>query len=94
MRLDLFLKQSRLVVRRTVAQEMCDAGAVLVNGAVGKPGRSVAAGDVLRIRQRGRITIVRISETPDRPPSKAQAAGLYELLKVEDDPEADLLNRE
>lgn len=88
MRLDLFLKQSRLVVRRTLAQEMCDAGAVTVNGVPGKPGRSVSVGDALTIRQRGRVTSIRILATPERPPSKAQAADLYEVLGVEVDPDA------
>ena len=83
MRLDLFLKQSRLVPRRTVAQEICDAGAVTVNDAPGKPGKSVAAGDVLVIRQRGRQTTVRIREIPTRPPAKADAASLYEVLSVD-----------
>ena len=83
MRLDLFLKHSRLVPRRTVAQEMCDAGAVAVNGNPGKPGRSVAAGDTLALKQRGRLTTVRVLSTPERPPSKADASSLYELISVE-----------
>jgi ribosomal 50S subunit-recycling heat shock protein len=83
MRLDLFLKQSRLVIRRTIAQEMCDAGAVTVNGAVGKSGRSIAVGDEITIRARGRLTTVRVLRVPERPPSKAEANSLYELLKVE-----------
>lgn len=92
MRLDLFLKHSRLVVRRPVAQAMCDAGAVMVNGSVGKPGRSVAVGDTLQIRQRGRLTTVRILTVPARPPSKAQSVELYELLNIADDPDADPLS--
>lgn len=83
MRLDLFLKQSRLVPRRTVAQEMCDAGAVTVNGAPGKSGKSVSEGDTLVLRQRGKQTTVRIAQIPTRPPSKADASSLYEILSVE-----------
>jgi ribosomal 50S subunit-recycling heat shock protein len=83
MRLDLFLKQSRLVPRRSVAHEICDAGAVTVNGYAGKPGRSVSAGDVLIIRYRGKQTTARILSTPQRPPSKAEASSLYELVAVE-----------
>lgn len=89
MRLDLFLKQSRLVVRRPVAQQMCDAGAVTVNGTPGKSGRSIHAGDTLTIRQRGRLTTVRVLLVPDRPPSKAQAAELYDVLSEIADPDAD-----
>jgi ribosomal 50S subunit-recycling heat shock protein len=82
MRLDLFLKQSRIVPRRTVAQEMCDAGAVTLNGAPGKPGKSVVEGDTIAVRQRGKLTTVRVLRVPERPPSKADAASLYEVLSV------------
>jgi ribosomal 50S subunit-recycling heat shock protein len=83
MRLDLFLKQSRLIPRRTVAQEACDAGGVTVNGATGKPGRAVSEGDVIAIRHRGRRTTVRVLRVPERPPSKAEAPTLYDVVSVE-----------
>ena len=47
MRLDKFLKVSRLIKRRTVANEACDAGRVLVNGAVAKASAKVKAGDII-----------------------------------------------
>ena len=83
MRLDLFLKHSRLVPRRSVAQEICDAGAVAVNGQPGKPGRAVKAGDTLTIRYRGRQTTVRVARIPERAPAKADAPSLYELVSAE-----------
>ena len=83
MRLDLFLKQSRLVPRRTLAQQMCDAGAVRVNGAAAKSAREIRAGDEIVIKQRGRITTVRVLTVPIKPPTKAQAASLYETVAVE-----------
>jgi len=83
MRLDIFLKQSRLVPRRTLAQQMCEAGAVKLNGTRAKSAREVSAGDHIAVRQRGRVTTVRILEVPARPPSKAQAALLYETVSVE-----------
>ncbi|HEY7914585.1 MAG TPA: RNA-binding S4 domain-containing protein [Blastocatellia bacterium] len=83
MRLDLFLKQSRLVPRRTLAQQMCEAGAVLVNGAAAKSAREIRAGDQVAIKQRGRITTIRVLTVPLKPPSKAEAASLYETLSVE-----------
>ncbi len=83
MRLDLFLKYSRLVPRRTVAQEISDAGAVTVNGKTGKPGRSVSVGDTIVIRYRGRQTTARVLLTPERPPSKADASSLFDLVSVE-----------
>lgn len=49
MRLDKFLKVSRLIKRRTVANEACDAGRVLVNGKVAKASLTVKVGDVIEI---------------------------------------------
>ena len=50
MRLDKFLKVSRLIKRRTVANEACDAGRVLVNGVVAKASAKVKAGDIIEIQ--------------------------------------------
>ena len=50
MRLDKYLKVSRLIKRRTVANEACDAGRVTVNGKPAKAGYEVKVGDVLEIR--------------------------------------------
>jgi len=83
MRLDIFLKLSRLVLRRRLAQQMCEAGAVKVNGSAAKSAREVKAGDLIAIRQRGRITTARVLEIPARPLSKAQAVALYEIVSVE-----------
>ncbi|MGE5750827.1 MAG: S4 domain-containing protein [Nitrospirota bacterium] len=49
MRIDLFLKTSGLVKRRTVAQELCDMGRVLVNGRVARPAKEVTPGDVIML---------------------------------------------
>lgn len=49
MRLDKYLKVSRLIKRRTVANEACDAGRVKINGKVAKASAEVKAGDVLEI---------------------------------------------
>lgn len=50
MRLDKFLKVSRLIKRRTVANEACDAGRVMINGAVAKASSRVKKGDVIEIQ--------------------------------------------
>ena len=50
MRLDKFLKVSRLIKRRTVVNEACDAGRVLVNGAVAKASVKVRPGDIIEIQ--------------------------------------------
>jgi len=83
MRLDIFLKLSRLVPRRTLAQQMCEAGAIKLNGARAKSAREVRIGDLIAIRQRGRITTVRVLDIPLKPPSKAQASSIYETTGVQ-----------
>ncbi len=84
MRLDQFLRASRLVLRRTVAQELCEAGAVEVNGATARSARVVRAGDEIKIRRRGRLLTVRVASVPAmRQPSRAEAASLYEVLADE-----------
>ncbi len=69
-------------MRRTLAQQMCEAGAVSLNGTPAKSSREVRVGDTLAIRQRGRITTARVLDVPARPPSKAQASTLYEIIEV------------
>ena len=64
MRLDLFLKISRLCPRRTLAQELCDAGLVLLNGRTAKSGHSVKAGDEITIRRRDREMTARVLIAP------------------------------
>ena len=64
MRLDLFLKTSRLVKRRTVAQEMCDAGRVLVNGRVAKPAKEIGPGDSLRLSFSTRTIDIEVLKVP------------------------------
>jgi ribosomal 50S subunit-recycling heat shock protein len=83
MRLDVFLKHSRLASRRALAQEMCDAGAVTVNGRQSKSSHEVREGDLISVRGRGRETTVCVIAIPSRPPSKREAASLYEIVKVE-----------
>ena len=64
MRLDTFLKLSRLCPRRTLAQELCDAGFVLLNGRPAKSAHSVKAGDEIIIRRRDHETSVRVLNVP------------------------------
>ena len=84
MRLDLFLKASRLSPRRTVAQKLCDAGLVTVNGALSKSSRTVHSGDEIALRRRNHLLTVRVLDVPStRQTSKADAPGLYEVLRDE-----------
>ena len=80
MRLDLFLKSSRLIKSRSVAQEFCDAGLVEINGPDEKPSKEVKAGDKLRIRRRNRVTEYVIEDVPvQKQISKEKAAELYRI---------------
>ena len=66
MRLDKFLKVSRLIKRRTVANEACDAGRVLVNGRPAKASLSVKAGDVIEIQfgaKAVKVEVLSVQET-------------------------------
>ena len=83
MRLDLFLKLSRLVPRRTVAQQMCEAGAVKLNGSPAKSAHVVRPGDEVVIRQRGRLSTIRVLAVPAKQISKVEALSLYETVGVE-----------
>jgi len=89
MRLDQFLRASRLVLRRTVAQELCEAGAVEVNGQTARASRTVRPGDELTIRRRSRSLTVRVAAVPEtKQVSRAEAPALYEVIAdspVEDD---------
>ena len=81
MRLDQFLRASRLVVRRTVAQELCEAGAVSVNGAAARSSRNVREGDEISIRRRERALTVRVLTVPQaKQVSRADASSLYEII--------------
>ena len=61
MRLDLVLKQTRIIKRRTIAKEVSDAGKILVNGKVGKPSAEVNDGDVLELHLGQKILKVKIT---------------------------------
>ena len=79
MRLDKYLKVSRIIKRRTVANEACAGGRVTVNDKVAKPGAEVKVGDVLTIRfgdKLGRYEILAVEETVRR----GDAANMYRIV--------------
>jgi ribosomal 50S subunit-recycling heat shock protein len=78
-RLDKFLKASRLVKRRTVAKELCDAGRITVGGRTAKAGTEVKVGDILAIRYGNRVVEVRVLRLVENP-RKDEAAAMYEVL--------------
>ena len=77
MRLDKYLKVSRLIKRRTVANEACDAGRVLVNGKAARASYDVKTGDVLELQLGQRAVRVRVLDVLDNV-GKADASTLYE----------------
>lgn len=79
MRLDKFLKVSRLIRRRTVANEACDAGRVMVNDKPAKASAQVKPGDVIEIRFGTRNVKARVLELKDTT-KKEEASGLFEYL--------------
>lgn len=79
MRLDKYLKVSRLIKRRTVANEACDAGRVLVNEKVAKASVNVKPGDIIEIRfgnKTTRVEVLGVEETY----KKEEAKELYKYL--------------
>ena len=79
MRLDKFLKVSRLIKRRTVANEACDAGRVLVNDRSAKASAQVKAGDTIEIQFGGKAVKVEVLDVRDTV-RKEDAENLYRYL--------------
>lgn len=82
MRLDKFLKVSRLIKRRTVAKEVADQGRITINGATAKSSSPVKVGDELAIRYGNRIVKVRVQDLQDTT-KKHEATELYQILSEE-----------
>jgi ribosomal 50S subunit-recycling heat shock protein len=81
MRLDLFLKLSRLCPRRTIAQKLCDAGLVLLNGRIAKSAHTLKVGDQIVIRTRSQETTARVITVPTSPNvSRRDAKLLVEIV--------------
>lgn len=83
MRLDKYLKVSRIIKRRTVAKEACDGGRVSINGRVAKAGAEVKENDVMEIRfgnRVGKYQIINVREVV----RKENAAEMYKVLEEDD----------
>jgi len=79
MRIDKFLKVSRIIKRRTVASEACSGGRVMINSKIAKPSSPIKAGDILCIRfgeHTGYYEITSVADTV----SKDHAAEMYRVL--------------
>lgn len=79
MRLDKFLKVSRLIKRRTVANEACDSERVSVNGKGAKASYDVKVGDRITVAFGNKSVTVRVLEIKDTT-KKSEASGMYEII--------------
>lgn len=81
MRLDKFLKNSRLIKRRTVAKEACDGGRVEVNGRVAKAGTDLDIGDIIHITFGNSSVTARVTALIESP-RKDDAQDMYEIVEA------------
>ncbi len=80
MRLDKFLKTSRVIKRRTLAKEVCDRGQAEINGRIAKAGTEVKPGDVLLIRFGSKNLKIEVVSVRENVPAKL-AAEMYRLIE-------------
>ena len=83
MRLDKFLKVSRLIKRRTVANEACDTSRILVNGKIAKASYNVKIGDLITVTFGAKsltVKVLMIKETT----KKTESQGMYEVISETD----------
>ena len=83
MRLDKFLKVSRLIKRRTVANDACDASRVTVNGKVAKASQTIKIGDLRTGAFGERSVTVRVLEIKETT-KKSESVGMYEIVSESD----------
>jgi len=81
MRLDKFLKVSRLVKRRTVANSISDLGRVFVNGNIAKPAKQLKVGDIIAIEYANKTIKAKVLEIPTGNVPVQTASTLYEIIE-------------
>lgn len=81
MRLDKFLKVSRLIKRRTVANEVSDMGRITVNGNPAKAGKQLKEGDVIEIEYANRKVKAKVLRIPSNNVSIQESSTLYEIIE-------------
>lgn len=86
MRLDKYLKISRIIKRRTVAKEACGNGRVSINGKVAKPGTEIKEGDIIEILFAKAILKARVINIVEHV-KKENASNMYEIIAGEEDTE-------
>ena len=81
MRLDKFLKVSRLIKRRTVANAVSEMGRILVNGNSAKPAKQLKVGDLIEIEYSNRVEKVEVLVVPTGNVSVQEASSLYKIIE-------------
>ena len=81
MRVDKFLKVSRIIKRRTIANEACDAGRVMINGKVVKAGAEVKIGDVIEIQFGNNTTKIEVLDLKEST-KKEDAVNMYRTMNL------------
>lgn len=81
MRLDKFLKVSRLIKRRTVANTVSEMGRILVNGTPAKPAKQLKVGDIIEIEYSNRVEKVEVLIVPSGNVSVQEAPSLYRVIE-------------
>jgi ribosomal 50S subunit-recycling heat shock protein len=84
MRLDKYLKVSRIIKRRTVAKEACEGGRVSINGKVAKPSSEIKEGDIIEIKFASKLLKAKIINITEHV-RKEEAKGMYEIILGEED---------
>ena len=85
LRLDLFLKRSHLVKRRSLASKLCENGWVKLNGRQAPPGKGVRTGDEIEIRFPREKVLIRVDELPKSPARGQSSYTVISTEKVKDD---------
>ncbi|MCQ2602351.1 MAG: RNA-binding S4 domain-containing protein [Clostridia bacterium] len=84
MRIDKFLKISRVIKRRTVAQEACDGGRIEINGKVVKPAKDVKVGDIVAVSFGNKTLKFKVLSV-DEKQTKQSAETMYEILSEDEE---------
>ena len=79
MRIDKYLKTSRIIKRRSVAADACDAGKVTINGKTAKPSSTIALGDIIEINFNSKIIKLKVEQVTEHS-TKESAENMYSLL--------------
>ncbi len=80
MRLDKYLKNSRIIKRRTIAKKACDGGRVSVNGKVAKAGTTLEIGDIIEVQFGDRVLKVEVTELAEHS-TRDSAEEMFDIIK-------------